>query len=326
MDSAFPATISVCIAAYQAEEWIGEAIDSILAQTRPPDEVVVVDDGSTDGTAAVLAGYGDRIRVFHQENAGYPTTMNRAIRESTGDFVAPTGADDIWEPHKLEWQAAAIAAHPEVGVHFGHAVFFGRLEGDFERPTGIGVLDGQTLLRDLFRIYPINMPSTVIRRDLFDQLGWFRKDFIADDAEFFFNCLRAGVEFYYEPRTMVRYRAHDVNITNNLAASREGLHVVRSWNLDQLDDRGFGARAMAADHFRIGRAHFDEGRQREGRREIRGALKYWRDNSFYGNLRALAWVSILSLPASAGRRLGSGLARLSLASGNVLDRESAEAA
>ncbi len=321
-----PPTISVCIAAYNAEEWIAEALDSILAQTRPPDEVVVVDDGSTDGTAAVLAAYGEQIRVFHQENAGYPTTMNRAIRESTGDFVAPTGADDIWEPRKLEWQAEAIAAHPEVGVHFGHAVFFGRLEGDYERPSGTGVLDRQAFLRDLFRIYPINMPSTVIRRDLFDRIGWFRADFIADDAEFFFKCLRAEVEFLYEPRTLVRYRAHDVNITNNLAASRAGLHQVRAWNLDLLDDGGFGARAMAADHFRIGRAHVDEGRAREGRSEIARALRYWREESLYGNLRALVWVGLLSLPTAVGARLGGGLARLSLASGNPLDRGSAEAA
>jgi glycosyltransferase involved in cell wall biosynthesis len=326
MNRAGKATISVCIAAYQAEEWIGEAIDSILGQTRPPDEVVVVNDGSTDGTAAILAGYGERIRVFDQENRGYPTTMNRAILESSGEYVAPTGADDVWEPRKLEWQAEAIGIYPDVGVHFGHAVFFGRLEADFERPTGAGLLAGPTLLRDLFRIYPINMPSTVIRRDLFDRIGWFRTDFIADDAEFFFKCLRAGVEFYYEPRTLVRYRAHEVNITNNLAASREGLHLVRSWNLDLLDDRGFGARSMAEDHFRIGRAHLDEGRPREARREMRRALHYWRRNSLYGTLRALAWAAILTLPGGAAARLGATVARISSASGNVFDRGSAEAA
>ncbi|HVX33786.1 MAG TPA: glycosyltransferase [Solirubrobacterales bacterium] len=315
-----PATISVCIAAYQAEEWIAEALDSILAQTRPPDEVVVVDDGSTDGTPEVLASYGERIRVFRQENAGYPTAMNRAIRESVGDYVAPTGADDLWEPRKLEWQAEAIAAHPEIGVHFGHAVFFGRVEGDYERPTGSGPLDNRTLLHDLFRVYPINMPSTVIRRDLFESVAWFRDGFLADDSEFFFNCLRAGVRFYYEPRTLVRYRAHDVNITNNVAAVREGLHTVRSWNLDLLDDPRFAARAMADDFFRIGRAHIDEGRPREGRRAIRHSLRYARGNSLYGNVRALAWVGILSLPRGVSRSLVEAAGGLQGALGEIFER------
>ncbi|HVW48316.1 MAG TPA: glycosyltransferase [Solirubrobacterales bacterium] len=318
MDSpSSPATISVCIAAYQAEEWIADALDSILAQTRPADEIVVVDDGSTDGTAAILAGYGDRIRVVRQENSGYPTAMNRAIRESSGDYVAPTGADDIWEPRKLEWQAEAIAAHPEVGVHFGHAVFFGRVEGDYERPTGTGLLDNRVLLHDLFRIYPINMPSTVLRRDLFDRVDWFRDGFLADDSEFFFKCLRQDVRFYYEPRTLVRYRSHDVNITNNLAAVREGLHLVRSWNLDQLDDPRFAARAMADDFFRIGRAHIDEGRPREGRRAIRHSLRYARGNSLYANARALAWITLLSLPDAVSRPLGASAARLGV--GGAID-------
>src|ERR1700722_5116977 len=138
-------TISVVIAAYQAESFIAEALDSILGQTCPPDEVVVVDDGSTDTTPQILAGYGDRIRVVRQENAGYPVAMNRAIQESTGDFVAPCGADDVWEPRKLEWQQQALIAHPEAGVLFGHAVFFGHVERDHERPTGSGLLDTQSL-------------------------------------------------------------------------------------------------------------------------------------------------------------------------------------
>ena len=153
-------SISVVVATYQAERWIGEALDSILGQTRAPDEVVVVDDGSTDGTAAILEAYGDRIRVVRQPNAGYPTAMNRAIRESHGSYVAPCGADDIWEPRKLEWQAEALVADPGLDVLFGHAVFFGRIEGDHVRPTSTGRLDGQELWQDLFRL----TSSTCLRR------------------------------------------------------------------------------------------------------------------------------------------------------------------
>jgi glycosyltransferase involved in cell wall biosynthesis len=300
-------SISAVVAAYQAEDFIAEALDSILGQTRPPDEVVVVDDGSTDGTARILAGYGDRIRVVRQENKGYPVAMNRAIQESRGDFVAPCGADDVWEPQKLEWQVAALVAHPEVGVLFGHAVFFGCVEGDHVRPTGTGLLDGQALLEDLLQTNPINMPSAVIRRELLDRLGWFTDGFVADDFEFFFRCLRAEVGFYYEPRTLVRYRRHEHNITKNIAEMHEAWHLVRSWNADRIADPRLLARTMARDLFTIGRAHIDEGNLVEGRRAIRGSLRHARGNTLYTSARALAWLTVLGLPSSATRRIISAL-------------------
>jgi glycosyltransferase involved in cell wall biosynthesis len=296
-------SISAVMATYQAEDFIAEAIDSILAQTRPPDEVVVVDDGSTDATARILAGYGDRIRVISQENRGYPVAMNRAIQESLGDFVSPCGADDLWEPRKLEWQAQALDAHPEVGVLFGHAVFFGSVEGDHVRPTGTELLDGQGLLEDLLERNPINMPSAVIRRDLLDRLGWFTDGFVADDFEFFFHCLRADVCFYYEPRTLVRYRRHEHNITKNIAEMHEAWHLVRSWNADLIQDRSLLARTMARDLFTIGRAHVDEGNPVRGRKAIRESLRYTRGNTLYTYARALGWLVILSLPRSAKERV-----------------------
>jgi glycosyltransferase involved in cell wall biosynthesis len=300
-------SISAVLAAYQAEDFIGEAIDSILAQTRPPDEIVVVDDGSTDATARILESYGDRIRLIRQENRGYPMAMNRAIQEASGDFVAPCGADDLWEPRKLEWQAEALAQHTGVGVLFGHAVFFGFVEGDHVRPTGTGVLDGQALLEDLLVCNPINMPSAVIRRELLGQLGWFTDGFVADDFEFFFRCLRADVAFYYEPRTLVRYRRHEHNITRNIAEMHEAWHLVRLWNTDRIADRRLLARTMATDLFTIGRAHLDEGHPIQARRAIRSSLRYAGGNTIYTYARGLAWLAILSLPAGARERAAQAL-------------------
>jgi glycosyltransferase involved in cell wall biosynthesis len=297
-------SISAVVAAYQAEEWIGEALDSILGQTHPPDEVVVVDDGSTDGTARILDGYGGRIRVVRQENRGYPMAMNRAIQEASGEFVAPCGADDIWEPRKLEWQAQAIAAHPEVGFLFGHAVLFGLVERDHERPTGRGLLDGQALWEDLFRINSINMPSAVIRRGLFDRIGWFTDKFLADDYEFFFRCLRAGVRFYYEPRIIVRYRRHDDNITNSTAEWHHAMYLVRSRNADRIPDRRLITETKARDLFKIGRAHVDEGCPVEARRAFRRSLRYARGNTIGANVRALVWIAILGLPRGVGETAG----------------------
>ncbi len=304
-------SISVVIAVYQAEEWIAEAIDSILGQTRPPDEVVVVNDGSTDGTGRILTAYGDRIRVIEQENAGYPAAMNRAIQEATSEFVAPCGADDIWEPRKLEWQAEALVAHPEVGVFFGHAIMFGQSERDFERPTGSGgLLDQRALLEDLFFRNPINMPSTVIRRDLFGDLGWFLDRFLADDLEFFFRCLRADTSFYYEPRTLVRYRLHERNITGNYIAMHEATHLVHRWNIDLIAGRRFAARVFAKDLFTIGRAYVDAGQSDKGREWIRKSLRYADYSTASATTRALAWIVILSLPTGTRERTGRALVDL----------------
>lgn len=292
-------SISAVLAAYASEEWIGEALDSIVGQTSPPDEIVVVDDGSPDRTAEIIESYGDRVRLIRQENTGYPVAMNRAIQEASGDFVAPCGADDIWEPQKIEWQREAIDAHPEVGVHFGHAVFFGKVDSDHERPTGTGILDPDELLSDLLLINPINMPSAVINRDLFGPLGWFTDGFLADDFEFFFRCLRAEVDFYYEPRPLVRYRRHDHNITKSNAALREAMHVVHKLNADLIGDPDRMAKVMARDLFEIGRAYSDEGNRAQARRAIRRSLRYTDGNGRYETARALAWIACLSLPARA---------------------------
>jgi glycosyltransferase involved in cell wall biosynthesis len=311
--SAREPTVTAVVAAYQSEQWIVDCLDSILGQTRPPDEVVVVDDGSTDGTPELLAAYGDRIRVIRQENAGYPTAMNRAIRESSSTYVAPCGADDIWEPRKLEWQVRALQEHPECEVLFGHAVFFGKVVGDHPRPTGSGVLDGDALWEDLFRKNVINTPSAVIHRGLFDRVGRFTDGFLADDYEFFFNCLRAGVRFYYEPRPIVRYRRHDDNITNDWDELREAMVLMRTLNADRVRDRRLVDAMLAPDLFKIGRRLVDDGRRREGRRAFVRSLRHARGNPAAANARALVWVGILSLPGDAHRYVGRSLVGISRA-------------
>jgi glycosyltransferase involved in cell wall biosynthesis len=301
-----PPTISAVIAAYQSQDTLAEALDSVLGQTRPPDEVVVVDDGSTDATAAILASYGDRIQVVRQENAGYPAAMNRAIATSTGDVVAPIGADDIWLPQKLEWQAEALERHPDVGVHFGHAVLFGRIEGDHPRPRDTGVLDNRRLWDDFFEINVINTPGVIIDRQVFGRVGWFADRFLADDYQFFFNAMRAGIRFYYEPRSIVRYRMHDNNITNATLELREAMMQVRRANADRVTDPELVDRMLSAELFKIGRLRADEGRTADARAAFREALGHRRGAVLGANARAVAWLGLLSLPAGVRAGLTRG--------------------
>jgi len=113
-------TISVIIPAYNHARYLAEAIDSVLAQTYAPLEIIVVDDGSTDGTPAVAASYGDRIRYIRQENAGVGAARNNGIAAARGEYLAFLDSDDIWLPEKLEREIALFDADPQLGfVHCG---------------------------------------------------------------------------------------------------------------------------------------------------------------------------------------------------------------
>src|SRR5271168_1713419 len=96
------ASVSAIIVVYNCEQYVRFAVDSVLAQTRPANEVIVVDDGSTDGTRQVLESYKDKIKYVYQKNAGEPAARNTGMRHSSSDYVAFLDADDLWLPEKLQ--------------------------------------------------------------------------------------------------------------------------------------------------------------------------------------------------------------------------------
>src|SRR5262249_9552990 len=123
------ATVSVIIPAYRAARTIGRAIDNVLSQTRPPDEVLVIDDGSPHDLAAALKAYGGRGVLVRKPNGGAASARNLGIEASWGDLIAFLDADDYWAADKLEWQLAALARHPEAHLLAG---------GYFEQSPGRG--------------------------------------------------------------------------------------------------------------------------------------------------------------------------------------------
>jgi glycosyltransferase involved in cell wall biosynthesis len=109
--------ISAIIPTYNRNSHVLRAIDSVLAQTVPANEIIVVDDGSTDGTAdATARRYGSRVAVIRQENAGASAARNHGVREARGEWIAFLDSDDVWHPTKLERQVAAIST---LGDQFG---------------------------------------------------------------------------------------------------------------------------------------------------------------------------------------------------------------
>src|SRR5581483_8515222 len=108
-------SISVVIPAYNAGRYVTQAIDSVLAQTPRPCEILVINDGSTDDTEERLLPYWNDIRYIAQPNQGVSASRNRGIQEARGDFVAFLDADDVWHPRKLDLQMQVFARRPELG-------------------------------------------------------------------------------------------------------------------------------------------------------------------------------------------------------------------
>lgn len=108
--------ISAVIPVYNRETTIRRALDSVLRQTLPPDEIIVTDDGSVDGTPEILKSYGSAIKIIRTANRGVSAARNTAIDRSSGTWIALLDSDDEWLPHKLEMQAEYLGRHPGLKI------------------------------------------------------------------------------------------------------------------------------------------------------------------------------------------------------------------
>jgi glycosyltransferase involved in cell wall biosynthesis len=111
--------VTVIIPAYRAAGTIARALDSVLTQSCPPAEILVVDDGSPDDTAGAVRLYGERVKLLRKPNGGAASARNVGLDRARGELIAFLDADDYWEPHKLERQLAILNSHPELGLVCG---------------------------------------------------------------------------------------------------------------------------------------------------------------------------------------------------------------
>jgi hypothetical protein len=174
--------ISALIPNYNRRTQVMQAIDSVLAQTVPVDEIVVVDDGSTDGSPeAIRSRYGSRVAVLRQENAGVSAARNHGIREAHGEWVALLDSDDLWLPTKIERQLEALAAlGHDFGLCFTDNVFTGNpdmklsrfRETGFESISRFGSLE-EPAKSILAEREPFFTSSILVRRSLLTEIGGF---------------------------------------------------------------------------------------------------------------------------------------------------------
>jgi len=157
--------VSVIIPAYNAESYVGEAIESVLAQTSAPSEVIVVDDASTDGTAAIASSFGDRVQLIRQERAGANAARNLGVLRSSSSYISFLDADDLWTKKKLELQLEAFEADPAPHIVFGFVEQFRSPELD---PDLIHIAEGAE-----GPMVGHHSGTMLLRREVFDSIGPF---------------------------------------------------------------------------------------------------------------------------------------------------------
>jgi len=169
-ESRVPLSVSVVIGAYNAAAWIGQTLESVLAQTYPVLEVIVVDDGSSDETAAIVQSYGAKIQYLAEEHRGRPH-RNRGILESRGEVVAFVDADDFWHPWKIEQQVQVLRAR---GVAWGicDSQWLDAATGRTTAPEGVPVREGD-ILEPLFLNNFIVASTPIVARHVLNDIGCF---------------------------------------------------------------------------------------------------------------------------------------------------------
>lgn len=200
-------TVSAIVPTYNRREMLARALDSIAAQTRPVDEVLVVDDGSTDGSAEMLAARFPGARRLRCERLGVSAARNRGIAAASGEWVAFLDSDDEWRPAKIERQLAALAAAPEHDLCHTDEVWI--RDGVRVNPRRRHAKAGGWIFERCLPLCAISPSSAMVRRAVFDRLGGFDEALPAcEDYDFWLRfCSRQPVLYVDEP-LVVKHGGH----------------------------------------------------------------------------------------------------------------------
>jgi GT2 family glycosyltransferase len=194
--------VTVVVPAYNAERYLGEALDSLLSQSWSDMELVVIDDASSDRTAEIIASYGNRVRaVKNPENKGIYGTMNEGLRLARGRLVAFYHADDVYEPEIVARQVSFFESHPNVGAVFCSDIFVdenGREYGRLALPPGFPAdepIEYRTVLDSLMRYKNsfLRCPSCMVRASVHEVVGPYRPELFknSSDLEMYLRIARA---------------------------------------------------------------------------------------------------------------------------------------
>jgi len=306
---------TVVVAIHNAEPFLADTLDSLQRQTLRNFEVIMVDDGSTDASAAIARHYvntDSRFQLHSTPNRGISPTRNLAVQHARAPWIAVCDADDTWSDTKLERQAAFIdawqACEPRPLLALGTAGWHVNARGQRLTAIDLGVHSPDEYERQLRErgVMPMINSSVVFRRDAFDALGGYRAEYSpAEDTDLWTRLARTGVTLNLpEPLTFYRLHARNVStqkfITMMMHVERVAENTHRGWRLEpELDAPAFDALL-----------HTQPARRARLLRELRRELCVNRARSLWYNghrARGLAYraLAVLADPAVSLRRLAA---------------------
>jgi glycosyltransferase involved in cell wall biosynthesis len=294
--------VSVVIPTYNCAPYLPEALNSVLGQGYEPIEVVVIDDGSTDDTLDVAARYGSRIKLLTQSNAGPAAARNRALQETSGEYVAFLDGDDLWLPGKLEAQTRFLAKRPEVRVLYtGFKAWRTDASGRFPCPMDFATtLPGDTIDEDgsgwiyhkLLFDSLIHIIAAVVHKSVFEEVGLFDDGLsTGSDYDFWIRVSRK-FEIFKLANVYALYRIHPNSITHRPQAKNNHYALVtralRTWGPIGPDGTAADLRALdshlASVCFMYGYQHFWHGSRLTALNAFLQAARHrpgWRRNLTY---------------------------------------------
>jgi len=205
-----------------------EAVQSVLDQKYSPLEIIVVDDGSADGTATVARSLPETVRYLHQTNQGPAAARNRGIEHAQGDLIAFADADDLWPPGKLESQLAVLIKDRGVEIVMGRIQQVLLSGEEFGEPA-----------------FSVNLGSAVIRKSVFDRVGLFDETMrYSEDVDWFMRAREAGVAIMTIDAVTLFYRQHEQNMTRGKSTSELNVLKALKRSLDRRRERAGVAAAL----------------------------------------------------------------------------------
>lgn len=286
--------VSAIVPAYNAERFLAQAIESALAQTLESSEIVIVDDGSTDGTGQIADHFSTlhpgRVRVIHQQNQGLPFARNTAIGAARGRYLALLDADDAWLPGHLESCVALLEKDPELGlVHANDEtidVDGNLLRGSQTRRWLDPRQDPYTAI--LLRLQHVNCPTAVFRKSIVDAIGPFDGLFNrlgCEDRDMWLRLAEVS-KFAYIDEIQALYRVHGGNMSANHATMIKARQVLIDKHALRAKGRHLRRRAVAA-------VHADHGHELARHAPVMPALQAFGRAIYHDPMRIDAWKGLV---------------------------------
>lgn len=228
--------VSAIIPVYNCERYLVDAIESVLAQTYRPIEIIVVDDGSLDDTADIAQSCKE-VRYIYQTNQGQGPAMNAGIKAARGEFIAFLDADDLWTPNKLGVQMDYLTEHPHVGYVIARMQNF--LEPGIELP--------RRMTKDLLLTETVGLSvgTLVARKTVFEHVGNFDASYChAKDVDWFVRAREAGIRMAILPEILLHRRLHSRNRSYRTQARISALLRVVKSSIDRKGRQESGRESL----------------------------------------------------------------------------------